>query len=409
MKKQNHTSQKGITLIALIITIIIMLILVGVTINVALNEGIFQKAEEAKKLTILTADKEELQMEVASAYNVKNSEIDLNLLKTNLEARGWTVNISGDKAICTSPNKNKFTVDKKGELIDDGNNSGGENQSDFVNEIAFYGPMENGAWIAVDFSKKNVIMIMEENGSSVMFKGKIEMLSLEEAINLVDPDEKDYYQEMAIELEENLGKIDSVIMGKLPGSSEYTIFYGIILEGKNKVFISKESTVVQSDTILNIVENPPENIKNVIYINQANYKSFVVRDITENINLFLGKAEKVDQIIMIDKENGIIRMYEYDTESGTSMGMVSKCSIIKNNEEISVSLYDEPNNIININEDFYKIEIPDSNPMYLENMGTNNEKIYRGLYYYYGLENEDEAKVIELGTYDIYELGHCSK
>ena len=57
-KKQNHTShfthhtsQKGITLIALIITIIVMLILVGVTINVALNGGLFQKAETATKET----------------------------------------------------------------------------------------------------------------------------------------------------------------------------------------------------------------------------------------------------------------------------------------------------------------------------------------------------------------------
>ena len=42
---------KGITLIALIITIIVMLILVGVTINVALNGGLFQKAETAKTQT----------------------------------------------------------------------------------------------------------------------------------------------------------------------------------------------------------------------------------------------------------------------------------------------------------------------------------------------------------------------
>jgi len=39
--------QKGITLIALIITIIVMLILVGVTINVALNGGLFSKASDA--------------------------------------------------------------------------------------------------------------------------------------------------------------------------------------------------------------------------------------------------------------------------------------------------------------------------------------------------------------------------
>ena len=48
--------QKGITLVALIITIIVMLILVGVSISVALNGGLFTKAttavEETKKTTV---------------------------------------------------------------------------------------------------------------------------------------------------------------------------------------------------------------------------------------------------------------------------------------------------------------------------------------------------------------------
>lgn len=39
--------QKGITLVALVITIIVMLILVGVTINLALDSGLLSKANEA--------------------------------------------------------------------------------------------------------------------------------------------------------------------------------------------------------------------------------------------------------------------------------------------------------------------------------------------------------------------------
>lgn len=39
--------QKGITLIALVITIIVMLILVGVSVTVALNGGLFDTAENA--------------------------------------------------------------------------------------------------------------------------------------------------------------------------------------------------------------------------------------------------------------------------------------------------------------------------------------------------------------------------
>ena len=78
-KKQNHTfhfthrtSQKGITLIALIITIIVMLILVGVTINVALNGGLFQKAETATYQTEASLVKE--QLEIAKAIELANAE-----------------------------------------------------------------------------------------------------------------------------------------------------------------------------------------------------------------------------------------------------------------------------------------------------------------------------------------------
>ena len=43
--------QKGITLVALVITIIVMLILVGVSVTVALNGGLFTTAETAKDAT----------------------------------------------------------------------------------------------------------------------------------------------------------------------------------------------------------------------------------------------------------------------------------------------------------------------------------------------------------------------
>ena len=66
------TNQKGITLIALIITIIVMLILVGVTINVALNGGLFEKGEKAAFQTEASTVKEELEM--AKALKVMNAE-----------------------------------------------------------------------------------------------------------------------------------------------------------------------------------------------------------------------------------------------------------------------------------------------------------------------------------------------
>ena len=43
--------QKGITLVALVITIIVMLILVGVSITFALNGGLFTNAKDAANNT----------------------------------------------------------------------------------------------------------------------------------------------------------------------------------------------------------------------------------------------------------------------------------------------------------------------------------------------------------------------
>ena len=54
--------QKGITLVALIITIIVMLILVAVTISIALNGGLFDKARTASRETRIAQVKEAMAM-----------------------------------------------------------------------------------------------------------------------------------------------------------------------------------------------------------------------------------------------------------------------------------------------------------------------------------------------------------
>jgi len=52
-------NQKGITLIALIITIIVMLILVGVSVSIALNTGLFKTTQGAAKNTQIAAEAEQ--------------------------------------------------------------------------------------------------------------------------------------------------------------------------------------------------------------------------------------------------------------------------------------------------------------------------------------------------------------
>ena len=66
--------QRGITLIALVITIVVLIILAGVAINLTIGEnGIFTRAEEAK-----------LQYEIAQA----EEELDLKIAKLQIEKQG---------------------------------------------------------------------------------------------------------------------------------------------------------------------------------------------------------------------------------------------------------------------------------------------------------------------------------
>lgn len=60
--------QKGITLVALIITIIVMLILVGVSISVALNGGLFTKATTASVDTRTAQINEAIALAKADIY-----------------------------------------------------------------------------------------------------------------------------------------------------------------------------------------------------------------------------------------------------------------------------------------------------------------------------------------------------
>ncbi len=74
-------NEKGITLIALIITIIIMLILVGVTINYSLNGGLITKAKEAASQTQIEADKEILMLEALGTIDT-NGDLHLDEMET---------------------------------------------------------------------------------------------------------------------------------------------------------------------------------------------------------------------------------------------------------------------------------------------------------------------------------------
>ena len=65
IKKEKDIKQKGITLIALIVTIIVLLILAGVTIATLTGEnGLLTRANDAKVITEISALKEDIDVYV---------------------------------------------------------------------------------------------------------------------------------------------------------------------------------------------------------------------------------------------------------------------------------------------------------------------------------------------------------
>ena len=68
MKSKWLESQKGITLVALVVTIIGLIILAGIAISMTVGEnGIFTKAKEAKRLQITAEAKEKIGTELLDA------------------------------------------------------------------------------------------------------------------------------------------------------------------------------------------------------------------------------------------------------------------------------------------------------------------------------------------------------
>ena len=84
-------SQKGITLIALVITIIVLLILASVSITMLTgNNGILQKATTAKEGSAEVEGEEKINLAILAVKTQKNGGFDQDLLQEELEKYGLT-------------------------------------------------------------------------------------------------------------------------------------------------------------------------------------------------------------------------------------------------------------------------------------------------------------------------------
>lgn len=113
-------NERGITLIALVVTIVVLLILAGVTMTYALGEnGIFTSAQKAELATVKaslvdavgTTQTECLIKEYDASQTVPSAASDLAALVANYLPSSWTVS-STDLAWSSKKLDGKITVKK---------------------------------------------------------------------------------------------------------------------------------------------------------------------------------------------------------------------------------------------------------------------------------------------------------
>lgn len=115
-----RNTQKGITLVALVITIIVLLILVVVSINLLINNGILEKAEKAVEEYKISSAQEKIKLAVQELaiemqLTSKSQEEKIEFLKSKLE----------DAEVIDNEN-NGFIIEYKGykfEVINNENNN----------------------------------------------------------------------------------------------------------------------------------------------------------------------------------------------------------------------------------------------------------------------------------------------
>lgn len=120
--------EKGITLVALVVTIVVLLILAGITINMVIGDnGIISKADEARDETIKSQEKSALDLAVSYLHmsNMVDGTDNLNAsnLKTETEknyGKKDSVDVKGEKIFIVTYKEtgNKYLVLTDGTVIE---------------------------------------------------------------------------------------------------------------------------------------------------------------------------------------------------------------------------------------------------------------------------------------------------
>lgn len=155
--KDKKKTNKGITLIALVITIIVLLILAGVSIAMLTGKnGILIQAEMAKEETIVGEEKEQIALsyntaKIKKVSNNKEQELNENDLKSQLvDEDKQDVSIASDNELIIvkyNETRNMYSIDKLGNISGPLEQINDEYAGDITKNATRTGDSEESAYI----------------------------------------------------------------------------------------------------------------------------------------------------------------------------------------------------------------------------------------------------------------------
>ena len=164
MKQKFKNTQRGITLVALVITIIVLLILAMVSIKIAIDGGLITKVKDATDTHTIGAEKEaiaigysEYQIDLA---NNKPESLTVKDATTEKNSEGWKVTFSATTG-------NVYTINNKGEIT--GPTKEEKTEDDIAMEKYALGDNLQGQVMGNLISDKDNMIFKQLNGKDVTY------------------------------------------------------------------------------------------------------------------------------------------------------------------------------------------------------------------------------------------------
>ena len=162
--KEKLKNNKGITLVALVITIIVLLILAMVSIKIAIDGGLITKAKDATDTHTIGAEKEAIQLGYASYQidlaNNKQASLRVKDATTEPTSEGWKVTFSETTG-------NVYTINNKGEIT--GPTKEEKTEDDIAMEKYVLGDNLQGQVMGNLISDKDNMIFKQLNGKDVTY------------------------------------------------------------------------------------------------------------------------------------------------------------------------------------------------------------------------------------------------